>query len=95
MVYHPYRPLIKYVTDMGQVKDVIQFKRINCVINLILIAFIIKNLIMRIYKLEQNRQEIVKDTLLLFIVCYVILSCKNFFIPKNEKIEVFTNEPNF
>tara|TARA_B100000123_G_C25735232_1_gene431228 strand:+ start:1575 stop:1802 length:228 start_codon:yes stop_codon:yes gene_type:complete len=60
-----------------------------------IIFFIIKNLIIRIYKLDQNRQEIVKDTVLLFVVSYVILSCKMLFLPKKDKVEVFTNEPNF
>ena len=60
-----------------------------------IIFFIIKNLIIRIYKLDQNRQEIVKDTVLLFLVSYVILSCKMMFLPKKDKVEVFTNEPNF
>ena len=50
-----------------------------------IIFFIIKNLIIRIYKLDQNRQEIVKDTVLLFVVSYVILSCKMLFLPKKDK----------
>lgn len=60
-----------------------------------IVFFITKVLITRIYKIEKDRQEIVKDTLLLSILTYVVLSFKRVFIPSKEKIEVFTNEPNF
>ena len=60
-----------------------------------IVFFIVKVLITRIYKVDKDRKEIVKDTLLLFILTYIVLSFKRIFIPSKEKIEVFTNEPNF
>ncbi len=60
-----------------------------------IVFFIVKVLITRIYKIEKDRKEIVKDTILLFVLCYIVLSFKRVFIPSKEKIEVFTNEPNF
>ena len=60
-----------------------------------IVFFIVKVLITRIYKIDKDRKEIVKDTLLLFSLTYIVLSFKRVFIPSKEKIEVFTNEPNF
>ena len=60
-----------------------------------IVFFIVKNIILRIYKQDHDRQLIVKDTILFFMISYVILSSKNLFIPKKDKVEVFTNEPNF
>jgi hypothetical protein len=58
--------------------------------------FILRNIILRVYKQEKSKKEILKDSLLVFVVSYFVLSSKHLlFKTENKKIEVFTNEPNF
>ena len=63
-----------------------------------IIYFIIKNII---YRFDTNldkysKKQLFKDSILLFIITYLILIFKDkLFFFNNQKTEIFTNEPNF
>ena len=64
------------------------------------IYFIVKNLMNRINKNEEEkefvRRTILKDTILLFILSYLIFVFKDqVFYIQLPKTQVFTNEPSF
>ena len=63
-----------------------------------IIYFIIKNIIYRFdTNLDTNsKKQLFKDSILLFIISYLILIFKDkLFFFNNQKTEIFTNEPNF
>ncbi len=64
------------------------------------VYFIIKSLLNRMNKNKEEyefvRKSLFKDTLLLFVISYLVLVCKaQLLIVGETKTQVFTNEPSF
>ena len=60
--------------------------------------FIVKNLLNKFYKndIKNYNKIIFKDSILLFIICYLILIFKEkIFIIDTKKTDIFTNEAPF
>ena len=69
----------------------------------LIIKLIFVKLILRKKKKEdtttiQTKQDIIKDSFLIFVLSFAVLHGKNYFIDnstKSSKTNVFVNEPNF